>query len=174
MDGLHDMMQTIVHFFGFPAEVLCVLGHLEARSSHTTGVNRLTRRKEDAVMLEIMDSARLAAHVRNLTATPTTVCFQFLRIILTQLVLESTRQRDVARDRPCFLTLGKYALTRELIRHVLYFIAVRRTHNEHVINHFLGDTILDGYYTVRTGDSNHLCTQLNGLGSSAPSHVTET
>ena len=167
------MMQTIVHFFSLPTEMFCILCHLETGGCYATCVNGLTRRKEDTVGLEEMDSARLASHVGNLATTPATVGFELLCIVLGKLVLEGTRQGDVARDRPCFLSRCELTILRELIRHILYFITVRCTHNEHIINHFLGDTVRDGYHAVRTGDRHHLSAQLDRFGSRAPSHVTE-
>ena len=167
------MMETLVHFFGFPREVLGVLGHFETGSSHTSCVHCLTRSKKYAVVLEEMDCPRLTAHVRHLAATPATVGFQFLRIVLGELVLEGTRQGDVARNRPCFLACGESALFRELIAHVLHFIAVRSTHDEHVIDHLLGDTIFDSYHAVRTGDSYHFGAEFHCLLSGAPCYVSE-
>ena len=168
------MMQTSVHLFGFPTEVLCVLRHLETTRSDTACVNRFARSKEDTVGLEEMDSARLASHVRYLAAAPATVRFEFLRIVFGELILERTRQRDVTRYRPRFLVGCELTEFRELIRHVLYFVTVRRTHNEHVVDHLFGDAVRDSNYAVRAADSYHLSAEFDSLGSRTPCYITET
>ena len=173
VNRLHDMMQTVIDLFGFPTQVLRVLRHLQTTGSYTACVNRLTRRKEHAVVLEEMYRTRLAAHVTYLAAAPAAVRLQLLRVLFTQLVLECTRQRDVARHRPCFLSLREDALFRELVAHVLHLIAVRRTHDEHVINHLRRDTVLDGHNAVRSTDRNHLSAQLDGFLRRTPSYVSE-
>ena len=167
------MMQTIVHFFCFPAQVLCVLRHLQTRRSYTACIHSLTRCKEHTVRLEEMDSARLATHVGYLAAAPATVLLQFLRILFAQLVLESARKGDVTRNRPCLLAFCEFAILRELISHILHFIAVRSTHNEHIINHFRSDTIRNSHYAVRTGDSDNFRAKLDSFLSGTPSHVSE-
>ena len=167
------MMQTVVHLFGFPTQVLRVLGHLQTGGSHTSCVDRFTRSKEHTVILEEMDSARLAAHVTYFAATPAAVLLQLLRIVFAQFVLEGTGQSDIALNRPCFLIGSEGTEFRELIRHVLHLITVRRTHDEHIINHLFGDTVRDSHYAVRTGDSHHLGAQLNRFRGSTPCYVSE-
>ena len=124
-------------------------------------------------MLEEMNRTRLAAHIRHLAATPATVGFEFLRVVFGEFVLESTRQSNVARHRPSFLTSGERAEGREFIRHILHLITVRRAHNQHVINHFRRDTIRDSHYTVRTGDCHYFGAEFNGFFRCAPSYVSE-
>ena len=99
VDGLHDLVQTGIYLLCGPAEVLAVLCHLQARSSHTTCVHCLTRSKEDAVVLEVVDSAWLATHVTYLAAAPAAVGLQLLSIVLAKLVLERTWESNVARYR---------------------------------------------------------------------------
>ena len=168
------MMETAVHFFGFPAQVLRILGHLQARCSHTSGVHRFTRCKKYAIGLEEMNGTRLTTHITYLAAAPAAVGFQLFRILFAQLVLERARQGDVARNRPRFLAFREDALFRELVRHVLHFVAVRRTHDEHVIDHLFGDTVFDSHYAVRSGDSYHFGAQLDRFCRRTPRYVAET
>ena len=124
-------------------------------------------------MLEEMNGTRLAAHVTYFAAAPTTVGFEFLGIVFGEFVLESTRQGDVARDGPSFLSLREDALFGELIRHVLYFIAVRRTHDEHVVDHLFCDAIFNGNHTIRTRDCHYFSTEFNRFRGSTPCYVAE-
>ena len=124
-------------------------------------------------MLEEMDSTRLAAHIRYLAAAPAAVGLEFLRVFFGEFVLEGTGQSDVAWNGPCLLARCKDTLFRELIRHVLYFVAVRRTHDKHVVNHRFGDAIFDRHYAVGTGDRHYLSAQLNGFRRRTPCYVSE-
>ena len=153
--------------------MLRVLGHLETGRSHAAGVDRLARGEEDAIMLEEVDGARLAAHVGHLTAAPAAIGLQLLGIILGKLVLESTRKGDVARDAPRLLAGREEGLVRETGRHVLHAVAVRRAHHEHIVDHLLGDTRGDGADAVRAGDGHHLGAELESLDAGAPGHVAE-
>ena len=173
MDGLHDVVQTIVHLVGFPAQVLGILRHLQTGCSYAACIDSLTRGKQYAVVLEEVNSTGLATHVTYLAAAPAAVGFQLLGIVLAQLVLEGARQSDVALDRPGFLVRSEVYLTGELSSHILYAVAVRGAHHEHVINHLVGDAVGNLHYAVRTGDGYYLCAELFGFGGSAPCYVTE-
>ena len=166
-------MQLLVDFLAAPADVRSVLRHLEARGSHATGVDSLARSEEDAVVLEEVDSARLAAHVGDLAAAPGAVGLQLLRVVLRKLVLESAREGDVAFHAPGFLAGREFGLARELGSHILDFVAVGSTHFEHVVDHLRGNAVRNLADTVRAGDSDHLSTEFTRLGSSAPGHVAE-
>ena len=124
VDRLHDMVEACIYLLCGPREVFAVLCHLEARSSYTTSVHCLTRSKEYAVVLEVVDSAWLATHVTYLAAAPAAVGLEFLSIVLAELVLERTWESDIARYRPCFLASGEVSLCRELICHILHLVAV--------------------------------------------------
>ena len=166
-------MELLIDFLAAPADVRSVLRHLEARGSHATGVDSLARSEEHAIVLEEVDSARLAAHVGDLAAAPGAVGLQFLRVVFRKLVLESAREGDVAFHAPGLLARGEDSLARELGSHVLDLVAVRSTHHKHVVDHFLGDTVGNLADTVRAGDGDDLRTKFSSLGGSAPSHVAE-
>ena len=153
--------------------MLGVLGHLQAGGGHAAGVDRLARGEEDAVVLEEVDGARLAAHVGHLAAAPAAIGFQLLGIFLGELVLEGARQGDVALHAPGLLAGGEDGLARELRGHVLHAVAVGGAHDKHVVDHLLRDAVRDLADTVRAGDRDDLGAEFEGLGAGAPGHVAE-
>ncbi len=153
--------------------MLRVLGHFETGGGDATGVHGLARSEEDPVMLEIVDGARLAAHVGDFAAAPAAVRSQFLRIVLGEFVLESAREGNVHRDGPRLLARGEERLVRELGSHILHHVAVGGAHDEHVVDHLLGDTVRDVADTVRAGDRDDLGAELGSLGGGAPGDVAE-
>src|SRR5699024_8405205 len=77
-----------------------VLLHLQGGGGHATGVRGLARRVEDPRVLEGLDRARLAGHVRALGDELHAVADQGVRVLRGQLVLRGARQRHVAGNLP--------------------------------------------------------------------------
>ena len=173
VDAFHDPVKLVVDFLCGPAEVSCILGHFETGGSDTTCVDSLSRGEEDAVVLEEVDSARLASHVGHLAAAPATVGLEFLRVILAELVLESARESNVARDAPSLLASDELGLLREPGSHILDHVPVGSAHVEHIVIHLRSHSVRNVADTVRTGDSDDLSTKLGSLHDCAPSDVTE-
>ena len=167
------MMQTLVYLLGGPAEVLGILGHLQTGGGYTTGIDSLTRSKEHAVVLEVMNSTRLASHVADLTAAPTAISLELLGILFGELVLEGARQSDIALNRPSLLACCKLAERGELVGHILHLITVRCTHDEHIIDHLRRDAVRNSYYAVRPRDSHHLGAQFDSLQCGTPCYVAK-
>ena len=128
---------------------------------------------ENTILLEVVDSTRLATHVRNLAAAPATVSFKFLSVVLAKLVLECARKSDVARNAPSLLASSELSSSWELVGHILNLVAVRSTHVEHVVDHLGSDTLGDLANAVGARDGNNLSAELDSLGSGTPSYVTE-
>ena len=120
-----------------------------------------------------MDGTRLATHVGNLAAAPATVGLKLLGVILAELVLESAREGDVARDAPSLLAGCELNLSRELGGEILDHIPVGGTHIKHIFIHLRSHSLRNMAYSVRAGDGDNLGTELGSLLHSAPSHVTE-
>ncbi len=173
MDALHDEVQFLVHFCSAPGDVLGVLGHFQAAGGDAACIDGLSGCEEHAVMLEEVDGLGLAAHVGNLAAAPAAVCLQFLGIFLGEFVLEGAGESDVYRNAPGLLAGGKHGLARELVGHILHLVAVGGAHDEHVVNHFLGNAFGDVAYAVGAGDGHNLGAQFGGLDAGAPGYVTE-
>ncbi len=173
MDALHDEVEFVVHLLGVPGDVLRVLGHFQAGSGDAARIYGLAGRKQDAAVLEEVNGAGLAAHVGHLAAAPAAVGLQFLGVFLRKLVLEGARQGDIHGDAPALLAGGELGLSGEFVRHILYFIAVGSTHNQHVVNHFRGNAVRNLAHAVRAADGHHLGAQFTGLGSRAPSYVAK-
>ena len=63
MDGVHDVVQALVHFLGAPADVHSILAHLEAAGGHTAGVDSLAWSKDHLGLDEGVDGFGGAAHI---------------------------------------------------------------------------------------------------------------
>ena len=174
MDALHDPVEFVIDFLGRPADVSGVLGHLKTRSGDTTGIDSLTRGEEDAILLEITDSIRLATHVRNLAAAPAAISDKLLGVSLAELVLESARKGDVHRNAPSLLARCEDSLARELRGHILNLVTVRGAHVKHVVDHLRGNSLRNMADTVRSGNRDDDGTKLAGLCGGTPSDISES
>ncbi len=173
IDVVHDGMEVLVDLFSSPVAVLGILADFKTGGSNTTSVDSLTRTEGDTGILDSLDSSGLRTHVGDLGNILHAVSDKLFCILFSELVLESAGASDVALDHPRLLTSGELALAGELVSHILNLVAVGSTHNQHIVDHFLGDTIGDLADAVRTGDSNNLSAEFDSLGSSTPSNVTE-
>lgn len=97
----HDVLELGVDLLSGPGEALAVLCHLEARNGDTTAVGRLsgsvpdTARAGLAGSLEDIDGLDSAAHVGALSDDADASLDESLGLLAGNLVLGSTRERDV-------------------------------------------------------------------------------
>ena len=173
VDVVHDLVELLVNLGGSPVDVTGVLADLEARGSNTTGIDSLTRTEGNLSSLDGSDSGGLATHVGNLGNILHAILEKHLGIFLSELVLEGAGHSNVALHNPSLLTSGELSLAGELGGHVLNLVAVAGTHVKHVVNHLFGDTVGNLADTVGAADSDDLGTELDSLGGSTPSNVTE-
>jgi len=173
IDVVHDGVEVLIDLFGSPVAVLSVLANLETRGGNTTGVDGLTRTEGQFSLLEGGDGGGLATHVGNLSNILHAVLDKGLGILLIKLVLEGAGHSDVALHNPALLAGSEFAEFRELLGHILNFVAVAGAHVEHIVNHLLVDTVGNLADAIGAADSDDLGTQLNCLGGSTPSNVAE-
>ena len=173
MDSGHDVVQVAVNLVCGPADVLCILGHFETGSGYAACVDSLAGSEEHAVVLHPVDSVGLAAHVGDFEHSPAAVLLELLGVGLAELVLECGGECDVYGNAPALLAGSEHGLAGELGSHILNLVAVGGTHDEHVVDHFVGDAVLDFANAVGTADGHDLGTELLCLLGSAPCNVTE-
>ena len=92
VDAVHDFVQALVHVFCTPYDVGCILAHLQATGSHTTGINCLAGCIKGLEFQEMVDGLGSASHVGDFTHTEHAVIGEVLGILAVEFVLCGTRQ----------------------------------------------------------------------------------
>ena len=92
-----------------------VLGHFKSGSSHSAGIDGLSRGEHYLGLLECSYGLRRTSHIGDLRAAPCAVLDKLLRICPGHFILECTRHGDVALDAPGFLARVECG-GRELLR----------------------------------------------------------
>ena len=100
VDVVHDGAQAGIHLFGCPGQAHGVLAHLESRGGDTSGVGRLARGVEQAVLLEDADRLGRRGHVRSFGDAAAAVGHEFAGILAVEFVLRGARHGDVALHAP--------------------------------------------------------------------------
>ena len=172
VDAAHDLVQTFVYFSSRPREVHSVLCHFEARGSYATGIDSLTRRKQLLVLQKQVDSLSGASHVRDLGYAERLVVDQGASVVSVELVLGSARQRDVYLLLPRTFACGEGSFL-ELVSVRSHDVVARCAELQHIVDLLTRNASRIVDISVRTGDGNHLRTQLSSLRYGTPSHVAK-
>ena len=100
MDAVHDLVQTLIDVGGTPAEVCCILAHLEARSGYATCIDRLAGSVEHLLFDEEVDGFGRTSHVGDFGHALHTVGDELGCIVAIEFVLGGTGKGDVALALP--------------------------------------------------------------------------
>ncbi|VGP96904.1 hypothetical protein SB00610_04746 [Klebsiella quasipneumoniae subsp. similipneumoniae] len=97
VDIQHDVMQTGIHFFRFPAHARGVLRHLQTGRRHAAGVGRFARGKQHASFKEQIGRGDGGWHVGAFRHGLHAVGNQLASGVGIQFVLGGARQSDIHR-----------------------------------------------------------------------------
>ena len=97
VDIQHDVMQTGIHFFRFPAHARGVLRHLQTGRRHAAGVGRFARGKQHASFQEQVGCGDGGRHVGAFRHGLDAIGNQLAGGIDVQFVLGRARQGNIHR-----------------------------------------------------------------------------
>ena len=149
MNARHDLVQALVYLFCRPCHAHRVLCHLQARSGHTTSVDRLAGSKQLLGIDKLVDSLCRAAHVADLGNAQRLLGQYLVGIFAVQFVLRGTRQIDVGLLFPRFLA-SKERRTREFVCIGLADVVARSAQFQQVVNLLVVQTSRVVDVSVRT------------------------
>ena len=170
MNGLHDLAQLGIDFFGRPGQAHRVLGHLKTGDRNAAGVRGLARREDDLLVQEL-DGLGRAAHVGGLDDHLAAVVNQLLGVFPGHLVLDGAREGDIALDFPGLVALDE--LGAELLGERLDDVVVGGAKHLHVVDAFHRQAVFSVDIAVRTGNGDELGAELDELLGSAPGDLAE-
>ena len=174
VDVDHHLMELCIDLFRRPDETLGVLAHFQSRDADAACVDSLGRSNDHVLLAhQIVQGVVRRGHVGDFDVIRHAVGDDLLGGLHVDVVLHGRRHDHVGLDAPRLLA-GEERDT-ELVGIVLHAVAAGGAHLEQVVDLLLagGDAFFIIDVAVRTGQSNDLRAQMQGLLADAPRHVAE-
>ena len=173
VDAFHDLFEFCIDFFCRPGKTFAVLRHFKTAGRYAACVDRFGRSDENAVILQVCDCLVGGGHVGNFVEHGNSEFDHSLCVFEEDFVLSCAGHIDVCFDvAPRLLACDEF--TTVFVCVIFDFVAVRRTHFEHIINLFTAYAVRIVDISVGTGECNDLAAELGDFCGRAPSDVAET
>ena len=169
MNIQHDVVQTRIHFFRFPAHARGVLRHFQAGGGDAAGVRGFTRREQYARFKEQIGGGDGGWHIGAFRYGLHAVSDQLTGGIDVQLVLRRARQRDIHRYGP---RLFAFQIGQAKLARVIRYAAMATLFNvDQARQFFFGEACLVDDGAVRVGRCNHPRAKLHRFLDGVLRHV---